>query len=338
MVVAGDIGGTKTVLGIYTPDLGPRQPVIERVFRSRDYHSLAKILQEFLTEVNQPIDLACFGVAGPVVEGQATVTNLPWVISLTNLREVLQIPVVTLMNDLQAIANAVPILEPADLHTLNVGEPVPGGAIAVVSPGTGLGEAYLTWDGQRYHAHASEGGHTDFAPRNALEVDLLNYLSKRMGHVSYEWVCSGLGIPNIYAYLKDTGYASEPAWLTAQLRAAVDPTPVIVSAALSADPPCELCAATLRTFVSILGAEAGNMALKVLSTGGVYIGGGIPPRILPALEHHQFLESFLQKGRMSRLLLRMPVHVILNAKAAVLGAARCALEQSRESVVASPQS
>jgi len=231
-----------------------------------------------------------------------------------------------LLNDLAAIAHAVPFLEPADLHTLNEGQPVPGGAIAVIAPGTGLGEAFLTWDGARYRPHASEGGHTDFAPNNPFEVELLRTLQDRFEHVGYERVCSGRGLPNIYAYLKDSGYAEEPAWLTEQLASTDDPTPVIVNAALDGERPCELCVATLNAFVSILGAEAGNLALKVLAGGGVYLGGGIPPRILPALEDEQFMKAFRHKGRMSDFLARVPMRVILNPKVALVGAACHGLE------------
>jgi glucokinase len=263
-----------------------------------------------------------------VAAGRAEITNLPWVMDETQLQEALNLSAVRLLNDLASIAHAVPFLEPDDLHTLNEGQPVPDGAIAIVAPGTGLGEAYLTWDGSRYRPHASEGGHTDFAPNNPLEVELLRDLQDRFEHVSYERVCSGRGVPNIYVHFKDSGYAEEPSWLAEQLAEADDPTPVIVNAALDGEKPCELCVATLNTFVSILGAEAGNLALKVLASGGVYLGGGIPPRILPALEDEQFMEAFRRKERMSDLLADMPVHVILNPKIALLGAACHGLEPS----------
>ena len=327
MLLAGDIGGTKTILGVYSTENGPRQPLVEQRYPSDEYPSLATVVQDFLGRCEYSIDSASFGVAGPVVEGRAEITNLPWVISQNNLCEILGIQDVVLLNDLQAIASAVPVLEPADLFTLNVGEHVDGGAIAVVAPGTGLGEAYLTWDGVRYHARASEGGHVDFAPRNAVEMEMLRFLLRRMDHVSYERVCSGRGIPNIYAYLKDSGYAKEPPWLAQKLVESDDPTPVIVAGAMESEPPCELCTETLEIFVSILGAEAGNMALKVLSTSGVYIAGGIPPRILPALQHQNFMQSFLRKGRFTDLLVRMPVHVILNPKSALIGAANYGLQQ-----------
>ncbi|RME86203.1 MAG: glucokinase [Caldilineae bacterium] len=322
MLLAGDIGGTKTILALYSPEQGPRKPLVQKRFASQEYPSLATVVQSFLQEYPHPIERACFGVAGPVIEGTAEITNLPWVIGVRNLQEILGIEEVFLLNDLEAVANAVPVLTTEDLYTLKEGVAVPGGAIAVIAPGTGLGEAYLTWDGRRYRAHASEGGHVDFAPRNAVEMELLRYLLQRYDHVSYERVCSGKGIPNIYHYLKDSGYAGEPPWLAEALLAADDPTPVIVAAALGQQPHSELCEATLEMFASILAAEAGNLALKVLSTGGVYIGGGIPPRILPVLDNQRFLQSFLRKGRFTDFLIRMPLYVIVNEQAALIGAAR----------------
>jgi len=326
MLLAGDIGGTKTRLAIYSPETGPRTPLVEATFPSGRYPSLETLVSDFLAQVDLKPERASFGVAGPVVAGQATITNLPWVMSETHLETALGLSPVRLLNDLAAIAQAVPWLESDDLYTLNEGQADPGGAIAVIAPGTGLGEGFLTWDGSRYRAHASEGGHTDFAPTNPLEVDLLRYLLDRLEHVSYERVCSGQGLPNIYAFLRDSGYAEEPAWLAEQLADADDPNPVIVNAAQGSGQQCELCVATLETFVSILGTEAGNMALNVLATGGVYLGGGIPPRILSALQGGRFMEAFRDKGRMSHLMVRIPIHVILNPKVALLGAACQGLE------------
>ena len=326
MLLAGDIGGTKTDLAVFSPEAGLRAPLAGATFPSARYPSLEALMREFLSQVDVKVERASFGVAGPVVAGRATITNLPWVMDEEQLQAALHLSSVRLLNDLNAIAHAVPFLEPADLHTLNEGQPAPDGNIAVVAPGTGLGEAFLTWDGSRYRPHASEGGHADFAPTNPLEIELLRYLHDRFEHVSYERVCSGRGLPNIYAFLKDSGYADEPAWLAEQLAVADDPTPVIVNTALNNERPCELCIATLDTFVSILGAEAGNLALKVLASGGVYLGGGIPPRILPALEKGQFMQAFQRKGRLSDLLARIPVYVILNPKIALLGAACHGLE------------
>jgi glucokinase len=326
MLLAGDIGGTKTNLAVFSPEDGPRAPLAEATFPSARYLSLEALVREFLSQVDLKVEWASFGVAGPVAAGRSMITNLPWVMEERQLQEALNLSSVRLLNDLAAIAHAVPFLEPADLHTLNVGQAAPGGAMAVVAPGTGLGEAFLTWDGSRYRPQASEGGHADFAPTNPFEVELLRYLQGGFEHVSYERVCSGRGLPNIYAYLKDSGYADEPDWLTEQLAAADDPTPVIVNSALDEERPCQLCVATLNAFVSILGAEAGNLALKVVASGGVYLGGGIPPRILPALRQERFMEAFRHKGRMSDLLARVPVHVILNPKVGLLGAACHGLE------------
>ena len=326
MLLAGDIGGTKINLAIFSREAGPRRPLAEATFPSADYPSLDALVRAFLSRTDLQAERASFGVAGPVVAGQATITNLPWVMNESQLQNALNLSSVHLLNDLDAIAHAVPFLEPEDTHTLNEGQPPSGGAIAVIAPGTGLGESFLTWDGARYHTHASEGGHTDFAPTNQLEVELLRYLLRRFEQVSYERVCSGKGLPNIYAYLKDSGYAEEPGWLAEQLVVVSDPPPIIVNAALDSKRPCELCIATLDTFVSILGAEAGNLALKVMATGGVYLGGGIPPRILPILEQGEFMAAFRRKGRFSDMLAQVPVRVILNPKVALLGAAYHGLE------------
>ena len=325
ILLAGDLGGTKTNLAIFTTQTGPHAPLVEATFPSNRYPSLEAIAREFMAQIDYKPDRACFGVAGPVIQGRATITNLPWQMDQHHMAQTLGLASVHLLNDLVSIANAVPILEPTDLHVLNPGQPVEGGAIAVVAPGTGLGEAYLTWDGSRYHAYASEGGHADFAPTDALQVDMLRYLQAGREHVSYETVCSGKGLPNIYQFLKDSGYAPEPDWLALEMEAAADRTPVIVNAAVGPNPPA-LCTATLTTFVSILGAEAGNMALKVLAAGGVYLGGGIPPRILPMLEQGQFMAAFQQKGRFANLIRNFPVQLILNPNAALLGAARYGLE------------
>jgi glucokinase len=324
MLLAGDIGGTKTNLAVFSPDEGLRAPLTEATFPSGRYPSLEALVSEFLAQIDIKVERASFGVAGPVVAGRATITNLPWEMDQLQLQDALSIPTVRLLNDLDAIAHAVPFLEPSDLHTLVKGQAVPNGTMAVIAPGTGLGEAFLAWDGSRYVTFPSEGGHADFAPTDPLQIGLLAYLLDRFDHVSFEQVCSGRGLPNVYAYLKDGGYAGEPEWLAEQLATARDPNPVIVQAAL--DGKCELCVATLDTFVSILGAEAGNLALKVLATGGVYLGGGIPPRILPALERPEFMQALTNKGRFSDLLTRVPVYVILNPKSALLGAACHGLE------------
>jgi len=321
MLLAGDVGATKTALAVFSREAGPRAPIAEATFPSRRYPSLEAIVQEFLRQGRPPIDRASFGVAGPVVNGASKITNLSWTVEEARLTQVLGGVRVRIVNDLVASASAVPILQPSDLHTLNARPAAPEGAIAVIAPGTGLGEAFLTWDGSRYRAHPSEGGHADFAPRTASEQGLRAWLGRAGGHVSCELVCSGLGIPHIYAYLKDRGAAPEPPWLSAELAGGSDPTPAIVRAAVERTPPAELARAALAEFVGILGAEAGNLALKVLATGGVYLGGGLPPRLLPLLEDGRFMRAFTDKDRMSDLLAAMPVHVIVHPGTALMGAA-----------------
>lgn len=321
MLLAGDVGGTNTNLGIYSEDCGPRIPIIESTFPSARFSSLEALVMEFLSQVSTKIECAIFGVAGPVLGGRARITNLPWVIEEARLQEAVRVDSIKLMNDLEAVAYGVTLLEQADLHTLNEGVTVDRGAMAVIAPGTGLGEAFLIWDGGRYRACPSEGGHADFGPNSDLEIDLLCYLHKKYGHVSLERICSGQGLPNVYAFLRESGYAKEQDWVAEKLRSADDPTPVIVNTALEDERRCELCNKTLAIFISILGAEAGNLALKVMATGGVYLGGGIAPRILPLLDKGGFMESFTNKGRFSGLISEIPVQVICNPKTALIGAA-----------------
>ncbi|MBS3784250.1 MAG: glucokinase [Anaerolineae bacterium] len=327
MLLAGDIGGTKTKLAVFSEEMGPRKPLAQETYPSKGYAGLDVIARKFMDGIDVDVDRATFGVAGPVIEGRVEVTNLPWTVDGDALERELGLAQVQVLNDLASIANGVPLLEPDELHTIKAGRPDPDGAIAVVAPGTGLGEAFLTWDKDdgRYRPHASEGGHTDFGPMTPRQIQLLRYLWARHEHVSYELMASGMGIPNIYAYYRSGGYAEEPQWLTEELAQADDATPIIVNAALDEERSSQLCRLTLDTFVSILGAEAGNLALKVMATGGVYLGGGIPPRILPALDQGSFLEAFHRKGRHTSLMERMPVHVILNPDIALLGVARYGL-------------
>jgi glucokinase len=322
MLLAGDVGGTKTNLAAYSSREELREPLAMATFPSADHLSLESLVQEFTRQFPQPFTLACFGVAGPVVDDRAEITNLPWTISARRLEQELGIPTVRLMNDLAAIASAIPLLQADDLHIVNPGIKRPNATLCVLAPGTGLGEAFLTWNGSRYVAHESEGGHADFGPSTPRQTDLLRYLQQRFGHVSCERVCSGIGLPNIYTFLKEEGFAAEPAWLAALLAGEdVDPTPPIVNAALNPSAGDELCVETLRMFVTIMGSEAGNLALKVLATGGVYLGGGIPPRILPALRDGTFMESFRSKGRLRDVLIDVPVYVITNPRVALVGAA-----------------
>ena len=319
MLLAGDIGGTKTAVALFSTETDTLQPIIEMTFQNRNYDSLEGIIYDFMRDNPKAITSASFGVAGPVVKGRANITNLPWVIDQEAIQKAFDFPQVHLLNDLEAIASAVPHLTGEDLVTLNLGIAEPEGAIAVIAPGTGLGEAFLVWDGSMYRAHPSEGGHVSFGPTNPDQVDLLVFMIEKFGHVSVERVCSGSGIPNIYACAKHHGRYPEPEWLQQQLAEAIDPTPIIVEAAIQHNTP--ICMATLGLFLDILADEASNMALKVLSTGGVYLGGGIPPRILSELEKPRFMEVFSSKGRFSDLMRNMPVHVIRNPKTALYGAA-----------------
>ncbi len=328
MILAADIGGTKTSLALIAANPGPRQPRREKRFASGRYDSLGAIVAAFVAEnadllASDRLQAAAFGVAGPITNDVARITNLPWVVSRADLAAALDLPAarVALLNDLEATATAVPHLLPADLNTLNAGQPHATGPIGVIAPGTGLGLAYLTWDGSHYRAHPSEGGHTDFAPANETQLALLNYLYRQYEHVSTERVCSGIGLPNIYTFFLDSGLAVEPPWLTDALAEASDPTPVIVGHALDDGQSAEICRLTLDMFVAILGAEAGNLAVTLLASGGIYVGGGIPPRILPALDGPTFMNAFRNKGRFRDLMERTPVHVILNSNAALLGVA-----------------
>ena len=327
MLIAGDIGGTKTLLGLYVPDAGARKPITQAEFHSADYHSLDDIVRAFIAQCNQPVEAACFDVAGPVIDGRAHLTNLPWVLDETAMQRALGLKRVMLLNDLKAVAYAVPHLRAEDLHVINPGHPDQHAPLAVIAPGTGLGEAFLIWDGREYIACSSEGGHSDFGPSDPMQAALWRYVADHHGHVAYERVCSGSGLPNIYDFLRDAGHAPEAAALAATLSTSTDRTPIIMREALQ-HPADALCAATLDLFVSILGAEAGNLALKVLATGGVYLGGGIPPRILSRLTDGRFMQAFVRKGRFAELLDKVPVQVITN-QAALLGAALYGLDQVR---------
>lgn len=323
MLLAGDIGGTKTHLAVFSIDSGPKR-LQEAIFKSADYPSLEVITQKFLAETGLQVTQAVFGVAGPVVNGESKVTNLSWHISELHLSQALQLPVssVKLLNDLEALAYAVPHLPVSDIALLNSNQSSQpsSGHKAVIAPGTGLGEAILFHHNGHYQVVPSEGGHTDFGPTNLIQLGLLRYLLDKFNHVSYERVCSGaLGIPNIYAYLKETRSAEESPQVAAALRESADPTPIIIQAAINNE--CELCRATLNTFVSILGAEAGNLALKVMARGGIYLGGGIPPKILSKLKDGTFMAAFVNKGRFAELLSQIPVYVILNENPGLLGTA-----------------
>jgi glucokinase len=328
VLLVGDVGATHARLALISREHGLARPVREANLPSRRYDSLEALVGEFLTPPpGVSIERAVFAVAGPVVRGCAELTNLGWVVDEETLGTALGIPVVRLLNDLVALAYAVPQLTPDALHTLQRGERVERGAIAVVAPGTGLGEAFLTWDGVAYRAHPSEGGHADFAPADALQEELLAWLRGRFDHVSYERVCSGSGLPNLYDFLKERGTAPEEPWLAERLTASDDRSPVMVDAAFDRRAPSALALAALDLFATILAAEAGNAALRLLATGGVYLGGGMPRRVLPLLERESFVVRFREKDRMAELLVRIPLHVIVARGVALSGAACVALAE-----------
>jgi glucokinase len=326
MLLVGDIGATHARLALISREGGLTRPLHEANLPSQQYESLEAVVEEFLRSAPQArIDGAVFAVAGPVVRGRAELTNLGWVVDERTLAAALDIPVIRLLNDLVALAYAVPRLSPDAVRTLQRGEPSKCGAIAVVAPGTGLGEAFLTWDGSSYRAHPSEGGHADFAPADALQEELLTWLRGRFDQVSFERACSGSGLPNLYDFLKERGAAPEEPWLAERLAASDDRSPVIVDAAFDERAPSALALAALELFAMILAAEAGNAALRLLATGGVYLGGGMPRRILPLLERPSFVERFRQKDRMADLIAQIPLHVIVARGVALRGAAHVAV-------------
>lgn len=318
-ILVGDIGGTNTRLALVDSGKEGFRFLTEQTFPSREEPSLESALRKFLAGLDHPVTRAAFGVAGPVRRGRCEATNLPWVIDSRELARQLNLPRVGLINDWEAGAYGIDVLEEKDFEVLNPGAPDAQGNRAIIAAGTGLGEVGIFWNGSEYKPFASEGGHADFAPRNHLEMDLLDYLLKRHPRVSAERVVCGPGLVNIYQFLKNRGLAEEPPWLAEQMRQE-DPPKVISENALAGK--SELCNQALDLFVALYGAEAGNLALKVMTTGGVYLGGGIAPKIIAKLKEPVFMNAFTAKGRMRPLLQTMPVRVILNPKVALLGAAR----------------
>jgi glucokinase len=325
MILAGDIGGTHARLAFFDVLNGHFNLLSGSVFPSRDYRGLDEIVAQFVSSANLRPDAACFGIAGPVRNGRVEASNLPWTVDSKRLAEELKIRTAVLINDLEANAWGIPALDPQDVVRLNQVKGAPAGNQAVIAAGTGLGEAGMYWDGFEHHVFASEGGHADFAPRNELEVELLRYLRGRFGHVSYERIVSGPGLVNVFHFLRDTGRGTEPKWLTEEM-AHSDPAAAISHAAIQSQ--CGLCEQAVDLFVSIYGAEAGNLALKIMATGGVYLGGGIAPKILSKLAGPLFMQAFLSKGRMQPLLESIPVKVITNDNIALLGAARFSVAKS----------
>lgn len=325
LVLAGDIGGTKTNLGLFGLKDGKPIIVAMESYPSQDAGCLEDLIGLFLKKRGQPIAGACFGIAGPVIDGVSKTTNLPWIVSESSIKDRFQWEKVRLVNDLVATANSIPLLEKDELSQLNHGVPDPQGNMGLVAPGTGLGVALMVSKDNRLHPISSEGGHVDFAPTNDKEVDLLKYLQGRWGHVSVERVAAGPGLFTIYEWLRESRQHQEPSWLTERLKNE-DASRVISDVGLTNQDP--MCVEALDMFVSIIGATAGNLALTGFTTGGMYLGGGISPKILSKLKEPIFLRAFSDKGRFKDLLLRMPILVILNDKAALLGAAHCAFDAS----------
>jgi glucokinase len=332
MLIAGDIGGTKTDLGIYSHESGPHAPLAQAQFHSADYPSLQAIVSEFLARVTLPVTVGSFAIAGPVVAGQVKTTNLPWVMDEALIARDLKLRSVHLMNDLEAVARAVPSLQAADFVTLNQGRPSTTGAIAIIAPGTGLGESFLTWNGTRYVAHSSEGGHSDFAPTDERQLRLLQYLLRRFDHVGVERVCSGVGVPNVYEFLRDDEKIPEMPEVAQSIASAHDRTKAIVDAGTDPHNPSKLCRATVDTLTAVLAGEAGNLVLKVLATGGVYFAGGVAIRLLNELKAPGFTQAFKNKGRFKELMSGIPMHVI-TTKAALMGAATYGLERLKDNEV-----
>jgi glucokinase len=322
MILAGDIGGTNSRLGLFSEAPGRLHLEVETVYPSREHSGLAEIVTTFLAEQGASVSQAAFGIAGPVLNGVVSTPNLPWVIDQAELARVSNIEHISLINDLEAHASGVGDLETTDFVILNAGMQFSGNA-ALIAAGTGLGEACLYWDGARHCPFACEGGHSDFAPRNDVEVGLLNYLLKKHGRVSYERILSGRGLKNIYDFLRDCNVEREPPALLEELTQAKDPAAVITKHGMTET--SGICAHALDIFVSVYGAEAGNLALKLMATAGVFISGGIVARILPKLSSAAFMMAFVAKGRLQALLEKIPVKVVTNDRVGLIGAARYAV-------------
>jgi glucokinase len=321
MILAGDIGGTNARLAYFQPQNGHLRLVSERVFPSREHSELGEIVTQFVDDSGTKPEAACFGIAGPVRNGRVETSNLPWVIEQSRLAKQIHLPATLLINDLEASAWGIGALETTDLVALNqVSGPAIGNQ-AVIAPGTGLGEAGLFWDGSRHHVFACEGGHADFAPTDDLQIELLRFLKARFGHVSYERVLSGPGLVNVYEFLRDSGCGKESDEFAAILSNS-DPAAAISRAALDETQP--LAVKALDIWISVYGAEASNLALKTMATGGLFLAGGISPKILAKMTGPLFMQSFLDKGRLRPLVESIPVQVVTNEKAGLLGAARCA--------------
>ena len=334
MILAGDVGGTKVHLALYDFTDGKLKYTTDKQYPAKNYSGLEEIVKEFLG--TNKVTAACFGVPGPVRAGRLRLTNLPWTLDSSELSASLGIQHVFLINDLEANGYGVAELSAEQIYTLSDGDAGQIGNRALIAAGTGLGEGILAWNGRMHVPYPSEGGHTDFGPRNEEEIELLRFLQRKYnGRVSYERVVSGMGLTNVYEFLRDDRGMEEPKWLADAIAGVPDPNSVITQMALSAK--SEICSKALDLLVSVYGAEAGNLALKVLSVGGLYVGGGIAPRILDKLKDGTFMKAFTDKGRLSQLLINMPVRIILDSRAALLGAAAYAEARAAEISGVSPR-
>lgn len=327
LILGADVGGTKTWLGLFRADRCDAAARLSLLrsdkYSSKSAASLDHLVSMFLADEKHPVDFACFGIPGPVRGTRVSLVNLPWELDAEALKARFGFRGCFLINDLVANAHGIGELHPSDFAVLHTGAADAAGNMAVISPGTGLGEAGIFWDGRKHTPFACEGGHCDFAPRTEIEVELLRDLMARYGHVSFERVLSGsMGLPNLYQFLRETGRFPETPAVTEAMKTD-DIGAVVTRAAL--DGSCPLCVQTMDLFAGILGAEAGNLALKTMSTGGLFIGGGIAARVLPILQKPPLLEGFFAKGRFSEFTQRIPLRVILNDQAALFGAARNAL-------------
>ncbi len=325
MILAGDIGGTHTRMAFFEQENGQLKMVLEKVYPSREHQGFDEIVSLFMSNQQLKIEAACFGIAGPVMNGRVSTPNLAWVVDALQLAKQLDMENVWLINDLHAHASGIDDLGKDDLIELNQMEPAVGNA-ALIAAGTGLGQAGLYWDGKQRHAFPCEGGHSDFAPRNDEEIALLQYLLKKFGRVSYERVVSGPGLKNIYEFLRDTGPEQEPAWLKDELQQSPDAAALI--SAHGVEGKAAICERAVDIFVSVYGAEAGNLALKLMALGGVFLSGGIAAKMLPKFKAPAFREAFISKGRLQPLMEKIPLRVIINDGVGLLGAARYAINQA----------
>jgi glucokinase len=335
LILAGDIGGTKTILALYSVHGGALRAAAKETYASKDHSGLEVVVRKFRAQHAQPIKHACFGIAGPVLDGVAKTPNLPWIVRAGRIAKALNLKTVALLNDLEASAYGIFTLKPRELVALSSGASKKPGNKALIAAGTGLGEAVLYGDRSRYIPAASEAGHSDFAARNEIEIELLRYLIGKFGHVSVERVLSGPGLWNIYEYLKESGRVEEPPWLNRELAAAEDRSAAVAKFAMAGE--SAICERALELFVSSYGAEAGNLALRAKATGGIYVGGGIAPKILKKLRDPTFMRAFTDKGRYTEFLSAIPVWVILNNESALQGAAYYAASQApSESKIPNP--